>query len=622
MGYLDKINSPKDLKKLDLKQLGLLADEIREFLVNSVAQTGGHLSSNLGVVELTLALHYCFNCPRDKFVWDVGHQAYVHKLLTGRKEGFKTLRRFGGMSGFPRPSESEYDAFTAGHSSTSVSAALGIANARDMRGESYNVVAVLGDGAMSGGMVYEALNNAGQLKTKMLVVLNDNQMSISANVGAMSNYLTQLRIAPKYMSAKNDVKKTLSKVPVIGSGMSNFIGRTKEGIKHTILPNVMFEQLGMTYVGPVDGHDIKLMVQLINQIKKIDEPVLLHVVTKKGKGYAPAEENPSKFHGIGKFDPKTGELLVKNSAMTYSKVFGKKLVQLAAKHKEICAVTAAMPSGTGLDQFAAEYPKRFFDVGIAEEHAVTFCGGLAKGGCLPVFAVYSTFLQRGYDQLIHDICIQELPVILAIDRAGIVGDDGETHQGIFDISFLNTIPNMTVMAPKNRKELEDMLEFAVNAKRPIAIRYPRGKASEIYTDICSPVEYGKSETIFKGKDIALVSFGAAVEEAAAAYDMLKAEGIEPTLINARFSSPVDIKMAEDLYKNYKYVFTIEDNVLRGGFGSVLAQTFEKMGNKGCLLQSFGFPDCFVEHGSRTQLFEKYGLDGKSIYEKIKETTGL
>ena len=622
MGYLDKINSPKDLKKLDMKQLGLLCGEVREFLVNSVAQTGGHLSSNLGVVELTLALHYCFNCPRDKFVWDVGHQAYVHKLLTGRKEDFKTLRQFGGMSGFPRPSESEYDAFTAGHSSTSVSAALGIANARDMRGESYNVVAVLGDGAMSGGMVYEALNNAGQLKTKMLVVLNDNQMSISANVGAMSQYLTQLRVAPQYTSAKNDVKKTLSKVPVIGSGMSNLIGRTKEGIKHTILPSVMFEQLGMTYIGPVDGHDLKRLVQIINGIKKMNGPVLLHVVTKKGKGYAPAEKNPSKFHGIGKFDPETGEVLAKSSGITYSKVFGKKLVQLAAKHKEICAVTAAMPSGTGLEQFAVEYPKRFFDVGIAEEHAATFCGGLAKGGCLPVFAVYSTFLQRSYDQLIHDICIQKLPFVLAIDRAGIVGDDGETHQGIFDISFLNTIPGMTVMAPKNRKELEDMLEFAVGAKCPIALRYPRGRASELFADTESPIELGKSETIYRGKDIAVVSYGTMIDEAAFAYNRLVDDGLEPTLINARFSSPIDIEMAEDLYKNYKYVFTIEDNVLRGGFGAVLAQTLTEMGNNGCLLHSFGFPDCFVEHGTKKQLFEKYGLDGRSVYEKIKETIAL
>ncbi|MBQ9519651.1 MAG: 1-deoxy-D-xylulose-5-phosphate synthase, partial [Firmicutes bacterium] len=433
MSYLEKINSPKDLKKLDMHALEELAKEIRAFLVDNVSKTGGHLSSSLGVVELTLALHYCFSCPRDKFVWDVGHQAYVHKILTGRKEGFKTLRKLDGMSGFPRPSESECDAFNAGHSSTSISAALGIANARDLKNESYNVVAVIGDGAMSGGMAYEALNNAGQLKTKMLIVLNDNQMSISANVGAMSNYLNQLRLAPTYMSAKKDVQKTLKKLPVIGDGVYNFLGRTKEGIKHSILPSVMFEQLGLTYIGPVDGHDTKKLIQIINRIKKLDEPVLLHVITKKGKGYAPAEINPSKFHGISAFDPETGEVLVKSNKTTYSKVFGKKLVQLAAKHKEICAVTAAMPSGTGLELFAQEYPKRFFDVGIAEEHAATFCGGLSKGGCLPVFAVYSTFLQRSYDQIIHDICIQKLPVILAVDRAGIVGDDGETHQGIYDV---------------------------------------------------------------------------------------------------------------------------------------------------------------------------------------------
>lgn len=619
MGYLDKINSPKDLKKLDMHALDVLAGEIREFLVQSVAKTGGHLSSNLGVVELTLALHYCFSCPRDKFVWDVGHQAYVHKLLTGRKKDFATLRQLDGMSGFPRPSESECDAFNAGHSSASVSAALGIANARDLRGESYNVVAVIGDGAMTGGMAYEALNNVGQLKTKMLIVLNDNQMSISPNVGALSNYLNQLRLTPQYNTKKENVKRTLQKVPVIGGGVSNFIGKTKESIKYSILPSVMFEQLGLTYIGPVDGHDVKKLIQIINSIKKYDKPVLLHVITHKGRGYAPAEKNPSKFHGVGKFDPETGELLAKSGRITYSKVFGKKLVQLAAKHKEICAITAAMPSGTGLERFAAEYPNRFFDVGIAEEHAVTFGGGLAKGGCLPVFAVYSTFLQRSYDQLVHDVCIQKLPFILAIDRAGIVGDDGETHQGILDISFLNSIPNMTVMAPKNRSELEAMLEFAVEAKCPIALRYPRGEASELLANVAAPIEMGKSETVYEGRDIAIVSYGTMMEQALAAYGMLIKDSLKPTLINARFSSPIDMDMAEDLFKNYKYVFTLEDNVLKGGFGSVLSQAFSKMGSGGCVLQCFGFPDKFIEHGTKPQLFERYGLDGKSIYEKIKET---
>ncbi len=621
MSYLDKINSPKDLKKLDMHALEVLAKEIREFLVENVSKTGGHLSSSLGVVELTLALHYCFSCPRDKFIWDVGHQAYVHKILTGRKEGFKTLRKLDGMSGFPRPSESECDAFNAGHSSTSISAALGIANARDLKNESYNVVAVIGDGAMSGGMAYEALNNAGQLKTKMLIVLNDNQMSISANVGAMSNYLNQLRLAPTYMTAKKDVQKTLKKLPVIGDGVYNFLGRTKEGIKHSILPSVMFEQLGLTYIGPVDGHDTKKLIQIINRIKKLDEPVLLHVITKKGKGYAPAEKNPSKYHGISAFDPETGEVLVKSNKITYSKVFGKKLVQLAAKHKEICAVTAAMPSGTGLELFAQEYPKRFFDVGIAEEHAVTFCGGLSKGGCLPVFAVYSTFLQRSYDQIVHDICIQKLPVIFAIDRAGIVGDDGETHQGIYDISFLNTIPNLTVMAPKNKTELENMLEFAVELRQPVALRYPRGAASEIMNNAQSPIELGKSEYIYNGSEIAVISYGTMMDEAVGVYERLIKDGYKPTLINARFSSPIDMDMAEDVFKNYKYVFTVEDNVLSGGFGSTMAQAFAKIGTGGALLQCFGFPDKFIEHGTKAQLFERYGLDSEGLYKKIKETIG-
>ncbi len=618
MGYLDKVNSPKDIKKLDMNALNVLAAEIREFLVNSVSKTGGHLSSSLGVVELTLALHYCYNCPRDKFVWDVGHQAYVHKLLTGRKEGFKTLRKLDGMSGFPRPSESECDAFNAGHSSASISAALGIANARDLKNESFNVVAVIGDGAMSGGMAYEAMNNAGQLKTKMLIVLNDNQMSISPNVGAMSNYLNQLRLAPKYISAKRDVQKTLQKVPVIGNGVYNFLGRTKEGIKHSMLPSVMFEQLGLTYIGPVDGHDVKQLIQIINRIKKLDAPVLLHVITKKGKGYEPAEKNPSKFHGIGPFDPVTGEVLAKAGGATYSRAFGRKLVQLAAKHKEICAITAAMPSGTGLEQFAMEYPKRFFDVGIAEEHAVTFAGGLAKGGCLPVFAVYSTFLQRAYDQIIHDICIQKLPMILAIDRAGIVGDDGETHQGIFDISFLNTIPNMTVMAPKNGAELEAMLEFAVESRIPVSIRYPRGSASQILNNAQSPIELGKSEYIYNGSDIALVGFGTVMEQLVGVYGMLLKDGLKPTLVNARFSTPLDMDMAKDMFRNYKYVFTMEDGVLRGGFGSVMAQAFESFGTDGARLTSFGFPDCFVEHGTKMQLYERYGLDAASVYNSIKE----
>ncbi len=618
MGYLEKINSPKDLKKLDMHALEVLAGEIRNFLINTVAVTGGHLSSNLGVVELTLALHYCFNCPRDKFVWDVGHQAYVHKLLTGRREEFATLRKLDGMSGFPQPSESDCDAFNAGHSSASVSAALGIAQARELRGESYNVVAVIGDGAMTGGMVYEALNNVGQLKTKMLIVLNDNQMSISRNIGALSNYFNQLRLAPQYAAKKEGLKKTLQKVPVIGDGVSNFISKTKESIKYSIMPSVMFEQLGLTYIGPVDGHDVKKLIKIINSIKKFDKPVLLHVITKKGKGYIPAEENPSKFHGISKFDPETGDLLNKVSKVTYSMVFGKKLVQLAAKHKEICAVTAAMSLGTGLDRFAAEYPDRFFDVGIAEEHAVTFCGGLAKGGCLPVFAVYSTFLQRSYDQLIHDVCIQDLHVILAIDRAGIVGDDGETHQGIFDISFLNTIPNMVVMAPKNKTELEAMLEFAVSLNCPVALRYPRGEASELLGNVNTAIELGKSETIYTGSDIAIVSYGTMAEQALAAYGYLIKDSLKPTLINARFSSPIDMEMARELFDNYKYVFTIEDNVLRGGFGSVLAQAFAEMGNNGARLHSFGFPDKFIEHGTKAQLFERYGLDGKSIYEKIRE----
>ncbi len=449
MTYLDRINSPEDLKKLEVKKLDKLAEEIRVFLINSVSKTGGHLASNLGVVELTIALHYCFNCPKDKIIWDVGHQAYTHKILTGRKNEFVSLRKLDGLSGFPQIKESPYDSFTTGHSSTSVSAALGIAMGRDLKGESFNVVSVLGDGAMTGGLVYEAMNNAGRSNAKMLIVLNDNQMSISENVGAISRYLSELRTTEKYMDAKSDIKKTLDKVPVVGHSLTNLVGKTKEGLKYSLMPNVMFEQLGLKYVGPVDGHDIKKLVHILNKIKKINGPVLLHVITQKGRGYKPAEAYPSKYHGVGKFEVSTGRMLSSVSGETYSDIFSKKLIRLAKEDKRICGITAAMPSGTGMDAFGRAFPQRMFDVGIAEEHAVTFAAGLAKCGMIPFFAVYSTFLQRGYDQIIHDVCIQKLHVIFAVDRAGIVGDDGCTHQGIYDLTYMGNIPGLTVMAPKN-----------------------------------------------------------------------------------------------------------------------------------------------------------------------------
>lgn len=617
MTYLDRINSPEDLKKLEVKKLDKLAEEIRVFLINSVSKTGGHLASNLGVVELTIALHYCFNCPKDKIIWDVGHQAYTHKILTGRKNEFVSLRKLDGLSGFPQIKESPYDSFTTGHSSTSVSAALGIAMGRDLKGESFNVVSVLGDGAMTGGLVYEAMNNAGRSNAKMLIVLNDNQMSISENVGAISRYLSELRTTEKYMDAKSDIKKTLDKVPVVGHSLTNLVGKTKEGLKYSLMPNVMFEQLGLKYVGPVDGHDIKKLVHILNKIKKINGPVLLHVITQKGRGYKPAEAYPSKYHGVGKFEVSTGRMLSSVSGETYSDIFSKKLIRLAKEDKRICGITAAMPSGTGMDAFGRAFPQRMFDVGIAEEHAVTFAAGLAKCGMIPFFAVYSTFLQRGYDQIIHDVCIQKLHVIFAVDRAGIVGDDGCTHQGIYDLTYMGNIPGLTVMAPKNMYELEDMMEFAVNFDGPVSFRYPRGAASDILKSIRTPVEHGKSETIYKGKKIALLSVGAMADKTVGVYERLLSDGYTSELINVRFISPLDEEMIERISSGFDYIFTFEDNIHSGGFGAILTQ---RLTENGChaLVKNFAFPDTYIEQGTRQQLFERYGMDSESLYNKIKD----
>lgn len=620
--YLEKINSPEDIKKLSIDKLDILAKEIREFLINTVSQTGGHLASNLGVVDLTIAMHYCFCCPRDKFVWDVGHQAYTHKILTGRKDEFDTLRKLDGLSGFPKTNESKYDAFNTGHSSTSIAAAIGLAKARDLTGHSYNVVSVIGDGAMTGGLSYEALNNVGRDHTKLIIILNDNQMSISENVGAMSKYLSELILTQKYMNAKSGLQKSLKNLPVGGEQIYNLLYRSKGTLKNAIMPeNSMFEHLGIKYVGPIDGHDIKRMVNVLNKAKKVDIPVLIHVITKKGKGYEPAEIMPSIYHGVSKFDAKVGVVPDYNKKETYSDVFGRKMLEMAARNKKICAITAAMPMGTGLSKFANLYPKRFFDVGIAEEYAVTFASGLAKGGYIPVFAVYSTFLQRGYDQIIHDVCIQNLHVIFAIDRAGIVGDDGETHQGIYDISYLAHIPNLTVMAPKNKTEFENMLEFAVNLSGPAAIRYPRGEASEIMIAAENSVEYGKAEYIYEGEKIAVVSYGAMMDEAADVYFGLIERGYNPTLINARFASPIDKDMIEDLAENYKYIFTMEDNIYSGGFGCLLSQRLCEYGLKENTIFNFAFPDMYVEHGNRALLFDRYGMSAEKMLNKIIQIIG-
>lgn len=617
MTYLNKINSPEDLKKLELKKLDKLAEEIRAFLISSVSKTGGHLASNLGVVELTIALHYCFNCPKDKIIWDVGHQAYTHKILTGRKNEFVSLRKLDGLSGFPQIKESPYDSFTTGHSSTSISAALGLAKARDLRGENFNVVSVIGDGAMTGGLVYEAMNNAARSNAKMLIVLNDNQMSISENVGAMSHYLNELRTAEKYIDAKDDIKKTLDKVPLVGHSLTNFVGKTKEGLKYSLMPNSLFEQLGLKYIGPIDGHDIKKLVHILNKVKRINAPVLLHVITQKGRGYKPAEIYPSKYHGVGKFDVGTGKIVKTSTAETNTEVFSKKLIRLAREDKRICGITAAMPSGTGMETFGKSFPDRMFDVGIAEEHAVIFAAGLAKGGLVPVFAVYSTFLQRSYDQIVHDVCLQKLHVVFAIDRAGIVGDDGCTHQGIYDISFMGHIPGLTVMAPKNKYELEDMLEFAVKFDGPISIRYPRGKASNILNSVRTPVEYGKSETVYSGEKIALLSVGAMADEVVDVYERLLSEGYSPEFINVRFISPIDSEMVDRLCSGFDYVFSFEDNIYSGGFGSYVAQALTERNFK-ATYRSFSFPDAYIEQGTREQLFERYGMSGDGLYNKIKE----
>lgn len=613
--YLEKINSPEDLKKLNIDKLEILADEIRNFLIESVSETGGHLASNLGVVELTLAMHYCFSVPRDKIVWDVGHQAYTHKIITGRKDRFGTLRKIDGLSGFPNPKESNYDSFNAGHSSTSIAAAIGLATARDLMGSDYNVLAVLGDGAMTGGMVYEALNNAGRNNTKLCIILNDNQMSISKNVGAMRNYLNELITAQKYMKTKSSISYVLRKSPG-GKKLYGVLDKTKYSLKNFLMPTSMFEQLGIKYVGPIDGHDLSKLIHVLNRIKRINRPVLLHVITKKGKGYELAEKDPSIYHGVGKFNPEKGVEINANKKPTYSDIFGAEIVKLGAENNKICAITAAMLSGTGLGYFSKCYPKRFFDVGIAEEYAVTFAAGLAKGGYIPVFAVYSTFLQRAYDQIIHDVCIQNLHVIFAIDRAGIVGDDGETHQGIYDISFLAHIPNLTVMAPKNAEELKAMLRFAVDHNGPIAIRYPRGHVSD-NNEFNNNIEFGKSEYIYNGKDIALVSYGTMMDEVIGVYDRLNNDGYSPTLINARFSSPIDSEMIYDLSKNYKYVFTFEDNIYSGGFGCLVTQKLcdKAVGNP--IIKNFAFKDEYVEHGTKKLLLEKYGLDADSMYQDIK-----
>ncbi|CAB1243010.1 1-deoxy-D-xylulose-5-phosphate synthase [Clostridium sp. MT-14] len=619
LSLLDRYKDINDIKKMSLNQKKQFAVEIRRFLIDKVSKTGGHLASNLGVVELTLSLFSAFDLNHDKLIWDVGHQAYVHKILTGRKDSFDTLRQFGGISGFPKRNESVYDFFETGHSSTSISAALGMARARDLEHKNYNVIAVIGDGALTGGMALEALNDVGYRKTKLIIVLNDNQMSIGKNVGGVSKYLNKIRIDPKYNKFKKEVENKLKKIPNIGEGMAKYLEKLKNGIKQMVVPGMFFEDMGIKYLGPIDGHNIKELTEVLNSAKKLNNPVLIHIITKKGKGYEFAEKNPGKFHGIGPFNCSSGEL-VKTSINTYSKTFGAEMSSLAEKDKRIVAITAAMRDGTGLKNFAERFPKRFFDVGIAEQHAVTLAAGMASSGLKPVFAVYSTFLQRAYDQLLHDVCMQNLPVVFAVDRSGIVGEDGETHQGIFDLSYLTQMPNMTIMSPKCIDELPYMLKWALKQNFPIAIRYPRG-GDDILLKPLKNFNIGKWEYVSGKGKIALIAQGKMVQHAVLASQRLKERNIDIKIISACFAKPIDKTMLNQLIEERATIITIEDNVVRGGLGSYILEYVNTKDNK-IKVVNLGFPDEFVQHGKVDILYKLYGLDARGIESAVLKTEAL
>lgn len=614
---LERIRKENDIKKLKWEEMDVLAEEIRQFLVENISKTGGHLASNLGVVELTMAMHLAFSLPKDKIIWDVGHQSYTHKILTGRKAGFENLRQFEGMSGFPKRKESPCDAFDTGHSSTSISAGLGYVKAREILGKDYKVAAVIGDGSLTGGMAFEALNNAADLKSNYIIVLNDNNMSISENVGGMSMYLDGLRTANFYNNLKKGVTNTLEKIPGVGENLVSGIRKTKNSIKQLFVPGMLFEDMGITYLGPVDGHDIKKLYRTLKEAQKMDHAVLVHVITTKGKGYSPAEKEPSKFHGVSPFDMETGETLSGEKKISYTDVFSEVMCELGKTEPRLVAITAAMKGGTGLSKFQELFPKRFFDVGIAEGHAVTFAAGLAAAGMKPVFSVYSSFLQRGYDQIVHDVCMQNLPVIFAIDRAGLVGNDGETHQGAYDIAFLNHIPNMTILAPKNKWELEEMMRFAIAHPGPVAIRYPRGSAYMGLETYREPICLGKSEWIHKGRQIAILSVGHMMETAEKVRAGLQAKGYEPSLINSRFVKPIDGELLKELEKEHTLYVTIEEASVIGGFGANVTAFVSEEKLKVEVLTN-GIPDVYVEHGNISKLREKIELDADSIIKKIEE----
>lgn len=612
---LERINQPNDIKKLNLDELNILAEEIRAFLIEKISSTGGHLASNLGVVELTMAMHLVFDLPTDKIIWDVGHQSYTHKLLTGRKNEFDMLRKYGGMSGFPKRVESPFDAFDTGHSSTSISAGLGYAMARDLTGEDYKIISVIGDGALTGGMAFEALNNASKLKRNFIIVLNDNNMSISENVGGMSHYLSGIRTAEKYQDLKTGVKESLNNIPVYGEKIINHIHKTKSSIKQLFIPGMLFENMDILYLGPIDGHDIKGLIRTFKEAEKVEGPVLVHVITKKGKGYGPAERHPARFHGTEPFVIENGLPSHPRTVANYTDIFSTVMRKMGDRDPKLVAITAAMADGTGLKRFRNMFPTRFFDVGIAEEHAVTFAAGLAAAGLKPVVAVYSSFLQRAYDQILHDVCIQNLPVVFAIDRAGLVGSDGETHQGIFDISYLMSIPNMTLMAPKNKWELSDMLKYAIDFQTPIAVRYPRGEAYAELKKFRAPIEYGKSEMLFEESGIALFAYGSMVKTAVDVREMLHDQGMKCTIVNARFAKPFDEEAIIHLSQTHRLLVTMEENVKNGGLGEQITQFMCEQSITTKIL-TIAIPDMYVEHGNVEILKKEVGIDAQTVYERI------
>lgn len=613
--FLEKIEKANDIKKIAEEDYGALAEEIRQFLIQTISVTGGHLGSNLGAVELTMALHLFLNLPEDKIIWDVGHQSYTHKILTGRREGFVNLRKFGGMSGFPKRKESDCDCFDTGHSSTSISAGLGMVKARDIQGGKNTIVSVIGDGSLTGGMAYEALNNASRLETNYIIVLNDNNMSISENVGGVSKYLNNIRTADKYLDLKEGVYNSLHGKSKYGDKVVSQIRRAKSSFKQLVVPGMFFEDMGITYLGPVDGHNIQAMVRMMREARKIKGAVLLHVITQKGRGYAPAERHPARFHGAEPFDIETGIPSKPRDKANYTDIFSTVMCKLGQRDEKVVAITAAMPDGTGLKRFRNMYPDRFFDVGIAEEHAVTFAAGLAAGGLKPIVAIYSSFLQRAYDQILHDVCIQNLPVVFAIDRAGLVGSDGETHQGIFDLSYLSSIPNMHIMAPKNKWELSDMIKFAVAFEAPIAIRYPRGEAFDGLKDNRAPVEYGKSEWIYEEEDIVLMAVGSMVKVALDVREQLKDKGYSCSLINARFVKPIDEEAVREACREHKLIVTMEENVLSGGYGEKVRNYVDAIGVNTRVL-NIAIPDEYVEHGNVDLLKQEIGIDADSIVKKV------